>query len=178
MFLLLDFFLSGEEEVEDLNTTKEDEQVQDNEVSEPPEFNDRPLPKAVNFVGEDVDALMISLFDKKRSKYICQQCKIICNIPMVCKYSMFKGTVDIYSRIAYLASEIHSGNTEKCPKISLKFVAVVWVINSRVYGNKWQLEPSMGYTRGLSVHLSNPVHMTDLVLPRVLFLCSSYLLHN
>lgn len=107
-------FLSGEEEVEDLNTTKEDEQVQDNEVSEPPEFNDRPLPKAVNFVGEDVDALMISLFDKKRSKYICQQCKIICNIPMVCIYSMFKWTY-IYSRIAYLATEIHGGNSEKMP---------------------------------------------------------------
>lgn len=108
------FFFSGEEEVEDLNTTKEDEQLQDNEVSEPPEFNDRPLPKAVNFVGEDVDALMISLFDKKRSKYICQQCKIICNIPMVCIYSMIKWT-HIYSRIAYLATEIHSGNSEKMP---------------------------------------------------------------
>ena len=106
--------MSGEEEVEDLNTTKEDEQVQDIEVSEPPEFNDRPLPKAVNFVGEDVDALMISLFDKKRSKYICQQCKIICNIPMVCIYSIFKWT-KIYSRIAYLATKIHSGNSEKMP---------------------------------------------------------------
>ena len=139
--------MSGEEEVEDLNTTKEDEQVQDIEVSEPPEFNDRPLPKAVNFVGEDVDALMISLFDKKRSKYICQQCKIICNIPMVCIYSMFKWTY-IYSRIAYLATEIHRQFRKNALKCFNCIVTVVWVIKSRVYGSKWQLEPNMGHTAG------------------------------
>lgn len=80
-------FFSGDDETEELTSTQEeDKQVDEVETKKPLEFNDRPLPKAVNFLGEDVDALMISLFDKKRSKYICQQCKIICNIPMVCMF--------------------------------------------------------------------------------------------
>ena len=83
IFLLVLF--SGDDETEELTSTQEeDKQVDAAETKKPLEFNDRPLPKAVNFLGEDVDALMISLFDKKRSKYICQQCKIICNIPVVC----------------------------------------------------------------------------------------------
>ncbi|XP_068682348.1 DNA ligase 1-like isoform X2 [Montipora foliosa] len=73
----------GDEETEEANSSQEEEKpVKEVNESKPDvEFNDRPLPKAVNFIGEDVDALMISLFDKKRAKYICQQCKIICNIP-------------------------------------------------------------------------------------------------
>ena len=78
--------VKGDEEQEEANSTQEEDNQPVEEVkdSKPAiEFNDRPLPKAVNFLGEDVDALMISLFDKKRAKYICQQCKIICNIPTV-----------------------------------------------------------------------------------------------
>lgn len=75
---------SGDEEAEGEELTQEEDKHVDEVVSRKSvEFNDRPLPKSVNFIGEDVDALMISLFDKKRSKYICQQCKIICNIPVV-----------------------------------------------------------------------------------------------
>lgn len=63
---------------------EEDKQDQEDVDRTPPEENSQPdLPKSVNFIGEDVDSLMISLFDRKRSKYICQECKIICNLPMV-----------------------------------------------------------------------------------------------
>ena len=63
---------------------EQDKQDQEDGHKTPVEENRQPdLPKAVNFLGEDVDALMISLFDRKRAKYICQECKIICNLPMV-----------------------------------------------------------------------------------------------
>lgn len=76
--------VKGDKEQEEANSTQEEDNQTVEEVKDIKpdiEFNDRPLPKAINFLGEDVDALMISLFDKKRAKYICQQCKIICNIP-------------------------------------------------------------------------------------------------
>lgn len=64
--------------------SQEDRQDQEDVDKAPVEENRQPpLPKSVNFLGEDVDSLMISLFDRKRSKYICQECKIICNLPMV-----------------------------------------------------------------------------------------------
>ncbi|XP_020608100.1 uncharacterized protein LOC110046740 isoform X2 [Orbicella faveolata] len=73
-----------DEDTEEPDASQEDDK-QDQEHVEiaPPEENSQPdLPKSVNFIGEDVDSLMISLFDRKRSKYICQECKIICNLPI------------------------------------------------------------------------------------------------
>lgn len=68
-------------------------------------------------------------------------------------YSKFKWTY-IYSRIAYLATEIHSGNSEKRPWNFLIYciVPVVWVIKSRIYGNKGELEPNIGHTAGFWIY--------------------------
>ena len=74
-----------DEDTEERDASQEEDKRDQEDVDRtPPEENSQPdLPKSVNFIGEDVDSLMISLFDRKRSKYICQECKIICNLPMV-----------------------------------------------------------------------------------------------
>ena len=73
----------NEQEVEEPHEEEKQEQDSVNERPRANEFNQPPLPKSTNFLGEDVDSLMISLYDRKRNKYICQECKIICNLPMV-----------------------------------------------------------------------------------------------
>lgn len=72
----------NEQEVKELHEEEKQEQDSVNERPRANEFNQPPLPKSTNFLGEDVDSLMISLYDRKRNKYICQECKIICNLPM------------------------------------------------------------------------------------------------
>lgn len=86
LYCVLDdtYLLLGEDAHELDKSQEEDRQDQEDVDKAPVEENRQPpLPKSVNFLGEDVDSLMISLFDRKRSKYICQECKIICNLPMV-----------------------------------------------------------------------------------------------
>ncbi|XP_078349676.1 uncharacterized protein LOC144634553 isoform X2 [Oculina patagonica] len=72
------------EDAHELDKSQEEDRQDQEDVDKAPVEENRqpPLPKSVNFLGEDVDSLMISLFDRKRSKYICQECKIICNLPM------------------------------------------------------------------------------------------------
>lgn len=75
----------GGDNGQEVEEAQEEEKQEQDSVEERPhmnEFNQPPLPKSTNFIGEDVDSLMISLYDRKRNKYICQECKIICNLPM------------------------------------------------------------------------------------------------
>ncbi|KAJ7354958.1 hypothetical protein OS493_029067 [Desmophyllum pertusum] len=84
---------AAEKELQEEETEEEGEDTQELDASQEEDKDDQEkgtvkddivnpdLPKSVNFIGEDVDSLMISLFDRQRSKYICQECKIICNLP-------------------------------------------------------------------------------------------------
>lgn len=55
----------------------ESEEMMAEDTTAPEEDQTEPE-KVLNFAGEDVDALMVSLFDDNRKKFICQGCKIIC----------------------------------------------------------------------------------------------------
>ena len=67
-----------ENESEEPKSDKEKTEEVSSRDDKDPSQNDKPC-SVVNFLGQDVEAMITKLFNSVKQQYVCTDCKIICN---------------------------------------------------------------------------------------------------
>lgn len=68
--------------IEETEVKEESKQEEDTKAAAEDKTTSKP---ALNLAGQDVNKLTETLFDKRRNKYVCKVCKIMCSKEMVSK---------------------------------------------------------------------------------------------